>query len=157
MTQPDEIDALVSTLAAGVRAEKGPLLVLLHAVQDAIGHIPGPAVAAVARELNLSQADVHGVVTFYHHFRRTPPGRHVARLCRAEACQAAGGGALESHAVQRLGVTMSGTTADGQFTLEPVYCLGLCALGPALMIDGEVYGRVTPERFDALTEEWSRR
>jgi len=155
--RPDEIDALVATLAAPLRSEKGPLLVLLHAVQDAIGHIPAPAVAAVARELNLSQADVHGVVTFYHHFRRTPPGRHVARLCRAEACQAAGGGALESHVARRLGIAIPDTTADGQFTLEPVYCLGLCALGPALMIDGEVYGRVTPARFDALAEEWSRR
>lgn len=130
--------------------EDGALLPVLHAVQTALKHIPKESVPVIARELNLSVAEVHGVVTFYHYFRTTAPGRHVLHLCRAEACQAVGAVALEAHAKRVLGVEYHGTTADGAVSLEPVYCLGNCALGPALMVDERLEGRVTPERFDEL-------
>jgi formate dehydrogenase subunit gamma len=128
----------------------GSLLPVLHAVQRALGYVPPDSVPTIAGELNLSIAEVHGVVTFYHYFRREPPGRHVVHLCRAEACQSVGAAALEAHATRSLGIEMHGTTADGSATLEPVYCLGNCSLGPSIMIDEKVHGRVTPERFDAL-------
>jgi len=128
----------------------GALLPILHAVQDAIGFVPSEAVGVIASELNLSRAEVHGVVTFYHYFRTQRGGRHVVHLCRAEACQAAGAAALETHAKKSLGVDYHATSADGAVTLEPVYCLGNCALGPSLMIDDELKGRVSPERFDQL-------
>jgi formate dehydrogenase subunit gamma len=128
----------------------GALLPILHAVQEAIGFVPPDAVALIAKELNLSRAEVHGVVTFYHYFRTQRGGRHVVHLCRAEACQSLGAAALERHAKRSLGVDFHGTSADGAVTLEPVYCLGNCALGPALMIDEELKGRVSPERFDEL-------
>jgi formate dehydrogenase subunit gamma len=130
----------------------GALLPILHAVQEAIGCVPPDAVGLVAQELNLSRAEVHGVVTFYHYFRTQPGGRHVVHLCRAEACQSLGAAALERHAKRSLGVDFHGTSADGAVTLEPVYCLGNCALGPALMIDEELKGRVSPERFDELMQ-----
>lgn len=133
------------------RGKAGPLMPVLHAVQAALEHVPEDAVALIAHELNLSRAEVHGVVSFYHWFRREKPGRHVLHLCRAEACQAVGAVQLESHAKATLGVDFHGTTADGAVTLEPAYCLGNCALGPALMVDGErLCGRVTPGRFDQL-------
>jgi formate dehydrogenase subunit gamma len=128
----------------------GALLPILHAVQAALGHVPPEAVPAIARHLNLSMAEVHGVVSFYHYFRTTPGGRHVVHVCRAEACQAVGGRQLEAHAQRSLGIGFHGTTADGAIRLEPVYCLGNCALGPSLMIDAELQGRVSPERFDEL-------
>jgi formate dehydrogenase subunit gamma len=133
-----------------LRALPGALLPILHGVQDALGYVPPGAVALIAAELNLTRAEVHGVVTFYHYFRTTRPGRQVLQLCRAEACQALGAAALERHAKQRLGVDFHGTTADGRYTLEPVYCLGNCACGPSLMLDQELHGRVSAERFDAL-------
>jgi formate dehydrogenase subunit gamma len=128
----------------------GALLPILHAVQDAIGFVPADAVSLIAQQLNLSRAEVHGVVTFYHYFRTQRGGRHIVHLCRAEACQSVGAAALEQHAKQSLGVDFHGTSTDGAVTLEPVYCLGNCALGPALMIDEELQGRVSPERFDEL-------
>jgi formate dehydrogenase subunit gamma len=128
----------------------GALLPILHAVQDALGFVPPDAVALIAKELNLSRAEVHGVVTFYHYFRTHRPGRHVVHLCRAEACQAVGAVALEAHAKKSLGVDFHGTSADGAISLEPVFCLGNCALGPSVMIDDELKGRVSAERFDAL-------
>jgi formate dehydrogenase subunit gamma len=128
----------------------GALLPIFHAVQEAIGYVPKDSVPLIAHSLNLSLAEVHGVLTFYHYFRQTPSGRHVVHLCRAEACQSVGAAALEAHAKQSLGIDFHGTTADGAVTLEPVYCLGNCALGPALMIDKELQGRVTPLRFDEL-------
>ncbi|HUO95734.1 MAG TPA: formate dehydrogenase subunit gamma [Steroidobacteraceae bacterium] len=131
--------------------EPGPLLVVLHAVQDALGHIPPAAIPEIAAGLNLSRAEVHGVVTFYHYFRTSPQGRRVVQVCRAEACQARGGAALEAHAQARLGVAFDETSADGAVTLEAVYCLGNCATGPSVRIDGRMHGNVTPERFDALT------
>lgn len=131
--------------------EPGPLIVVLHAVQDALGYIPPAAIPEIANGLNLSRAEVHGVVTFYHYFRTEPHGRRVVQVCRAEACQARGGAALEAHAQRRLGVGFDETTADGAVTLEAVYCLGNCATGPAMRVDGRLHSHVTPERFDALT------
>lgn len=131
--------------------EPGPLLVVLHAVQDTLGYIPPAAIPEIANGLNLSRAEVHGVVTFYHYFRSRPHGRQVVQVCRAEACQARGGAALEAHAQQRLGVGFDETTPDGAVTLEAVYCLGNCATGPSVRVDGRMHSNVTPERFDALT------
>jgi formate dehydrogenase subunit gamma len=128
----------------------GALLPILHAVQETLTFVPKDAVPLIARELNLSIAEVHGVVSFYHYFLQERPGRHVMHLCRAEACQALGSVALEKHVKARLGVDYHGTTSDGAITLEPVYCLGNCALGPSLMVNEQLHGRVTPERFDAL-------
>ncbi len=142
----------VLAVIARRRGEPGPLLEVLHGVQDELGHVPPEAQRWIAEELNLSRAEVHGVVSFYHHFRTQPAGRHVLQLCRAEACQSMHARALEAHAKQRLGIEFHQTTADGRFTLEPVYCLGNCALAPSAMIDGELYGRVSPERLDALIE-----
>ena len=130
--------------------QPGPLLQILHAVQAAVGHVPAAAIPIIAEHLNLSRAEVHGVVTFYHHFRRTAPGRHTVQVCQAEACRSMQCEALTAHVQQRLGVQLHGTTRDGRFTLEPVYCLGNCACGPAIMVDGELHGRVTPASFDAL-------
>ena len=134
------------------RHRAGPLIEILHEVQANFGCVPPGTVPVLAHALNLSRAEVHGVVTFYHHFRTRPPGRHVLQICRAESCQAAGGRAVEQHAKNRLGVDFGGTTADGRITLEAVYCLGLCACSPAAMLDDEVHGRVTPERLDALLD-----
>jgi formate dehydrogenase subunit gamma len=128
----------------------GALLPILHAVQGAVGFVPKDAVPLIARQLNLSIAEVHGVLSFYHYFRQHRGGRHVVHLCRAEACQALGAAALEAHAKDSLGIDFHGTTADGAVSLEPVYCLGNCALGPSLMIDTELHGRVSAQRFDAL-------
>jgi formate dehydrogenase subunit gamma len=133
-----------------LQALPGALLPILHAVQAALGYVPPASVPLIARHLNLSVAEVHGCVTFYHYFRATPPGRHVVHLCRAEACQAVGGAALEAHAKRSLGIGFHATTADGAISLEPVYCLGNCALGPSLMIDERLQGRVSPGRFDEL-------
>jgi formate dehydrogenase subunit gamma len=135
----------------------GALLPVLHAIQDALGYVPAEAVPLVAEELNLSRAEVHGVISFYHYFRDTPPGRHTIHLCRAESCQAMRSKELEAHAKTRLGVGFHQTTPDGAFSFEPVYCLGNCALSPAVMVDGQLYGRVTPERFSAIVAEWERR
>ena len=129
---------------------RGALLPVLHAIQDRLGWVPPGAVPLIGFELNLSRAEVHGVLSFYHYFRQTRPGRQVIYLCRAEACQAVGAAGLEAHAKRSLGVDFHGTSADGRFTLEPVYCLGNCACGPSLLIDKELYARVTPARFDEL-------
>ena len=138
------IDAVIETH----RSLPGALLPMLHGIQDRLGHIPGGAVPRIAEALNLSQAEVHGVLSFYHDFRNEPPGRHSLRLCRAEACQAMGCDALENHLHQRHGLSFHGTSTDGSVTLEPVYCLGNCALAPSVLIDGEVRGRVTAEKLD---------
>ena len=153
MSSPDEASELAAVAAAITRfgREPGPLLVVLHAVQDALGCIPPASIPVIADGLNLSRAEVHGVVTFYHYFRTRPRGRRVVQICRAEACQARGGEALEAHAKRRLGIDFHETTPDGAVTLEAVYCLGNCATGPAARIDGRLVSRVTPERFDELT------
>ncbi len=143
----------VRRILAQFKDRPGPLLEVLHAVQGAFGFIPPESVGLIAEQLNLSRAEVHGVVSFYHHFRATPPGQHVVQICRAESCQAVGGEALAAHARERLGVDFHESTPDGRFSLEPVYCLGLCACSPAVMLDGRPHGRVTPERLDALLGE----
>ncbi|HXL97464.1 MAG TPA: formate dehydrogenase subunit gamma [Steroidobacteraceae bacterium] len=132
------------------RTLEGALLPILHAIQERIGWIPPRVLPLIAHELNLSRAEVHGVVSFYHYFRQHQPGQHVIYLCRAEACQAVGAVSLEAHAKRALGTEFHGTSGDGRYTLEPVYCLGNCASGPSLMIDRELHGRMTPERFDEL-------
>jgi len=131
----------------------GALLPWLHALQAEFGFIDDRIVPVVAEALNLSRADVHGVVTFYHDFRRQPAGRHVVRLCRAESCQARGGQAIERAAEQKLGVTMGTTRPDGQVTLEAVYCLGLCATGPNALVDGVPVSRIDTERLDRLVAQ----
>jgi formate dehydrogenase subunit gamma len=144
---------IVRRIVADLKDRPGPLIEVLHAVQAALGYVPADAVPIVAEALNLSRAEVHGVVTFYHFFRETPPGKHTVHICRAEACQSMGANALVTHAKKRLGVDFHETTSDGVFSLEQVFCLGNCALSPAAMIDGNLYGRVTPERFDQLVAE----
>jgi formate dehydrogenase subunit gamma len=152
--QPSSLSAAqrsaVLDACARLKALPGALMPVLHAVQEALEFVPKDAVPLIARELNLSVAEVHGVVSFYHYFLQERPGRRVVHLCRAEACQARGSVALEAHAKASLGIDFHGTTSDGAITLEPVYCLGNCALGPSLMIDEQLYGRVTTARFDAL-------
>jgi formate dehydrogenase subunit gamma len=132
---------------------EGPLLPILHAVQETFGHVPEEAVPVVARELNLSRAEVHGVVTFYHDFRSELPGKHILKMCRAEACQSMGCDALVARAEDKLGVRCGGTSADGRVTFEPVYCLGLCATAPSAMIDGRVVGRLDADKLDAILRE----
>lgn len=146
----------VRRIVARMRSRPGPLLEILHAIQRELGFIPAAAVPLIAEELNLSRAEVHGVVTFYHHFRHTPPGRHTVQICRAESCQSMGAEGLAEHAMRRLGVSFEETTADGAFSLHPVYCLGNCACSPAVMIDGDLYGRVSPDRLDELLAERER-
>lgn len=126
------------------------LLPALHAIQDKIGFIPPDTVTAIAAAFNLSRAEVHGVITFYHYFRTTTPARHVIQICRAEACQSMGSDALLAHAEAALGCTLHTATPDGNVALEPVYCLGLCATAPAVMVNETLHARVTPARFDAL-------
>ena len=125
----------------------GALLPMLHALQHAFGFIAEAAVPAIAAALNLGRAEVHGVVSFYHDFRSQPAGRHVLKLCRAEACQATGGDALADRMLDQLGVTWGGTTSDGLLTVEPVFCLGLCACAPAALLDGRPLGRLTSDRL----------
>jgi formate dehydrogenase subunit gamma len=134
----------------------GATLVILHALQEAFGYVPEPAIPMVASTLNLSRAEVHGVFTFYHDFRREPAGRHVLKLCRAEACQAAGGDALAARAEVRLGIALGNTTPDDRVTLEPIYCLGLCATAPSAMLDGRLVGQLNEARIDALVAEAQR-
>jgi formate dehydrogenase subunit gamma len=143
-------DAEIRRLAEAFAAEAGALLPILHAIQDELGYVPDSAVPIVAEVLNLSRAEVHGVVTFYHFFRTKPPGKQTLYVCRAEACQSMGSRALEAYARKKLGVDFHETTADGRFSLEPVYCLGNCACSPAVMVDETVYGRVTPQRLDEI-------
>lgn len=153
MSQQDFDKNTVAEVIGSLQTQPGALLPILHGIQDALGYIPAGAVPLIAEALNLSRAEVHGVITFYHYFRETPPGQHTIHLCRAESCQSMGSVALETHAKAKLGIDYHETTADGAFSLEPVYCLGNCACSPAISVDGEVYGRVTPERFDAILTE----
>jgi formate dehydrogenase subunit gamma len=147
----DDVAARVRQVIDERRDLPGALLPVLHGIQDALGYVPDDAVPLIAHELNLSRAEVHGVVSFYHHFRTHPPGRHVVRICRAEACQALGARALEAHAKKTLGVDFHETTKDGAITLEAVYCLGNCGCGPSVLVDPDaLHARVTPEAFDAL-------
>lgn len=129
---------------------EGPLLPILHAVQATFGHIPAMAHAPITEALNITRAELHGVISFYHDFRDKPAGVHVLKICRAEACQAVGGAALSEAVLAKLGLDWHGTTRDGRVTVEPVYCLGLCACAPAAMVDGKLKGRAT---LDALLAE----
>ncbi len=152
-THPETITRMVLARRA---QEPGALLPILHEVQDALGHVPREVVPQIADALNLSRAEVHGVVTYYHHFRSEAPGKHVVQVCRAEACQAMGADALLAHAEGALGChTHAGhgaTSADGRYTLNPVFCLGLCASSPAVVVDDKLYARMTPARFDRVIE-----
>ena len=145
-SQRDAIETLIETH----RDMPGGLMPLLHAVQDTLGHVPDAVVPRIAQAFNLSRAEVHGVITFYHHFRREPAGRTVVQLCRAEACQSCGADELMAHAERALGCASHHTRADGAFTLEPVYCLGLCASSPAIKVGERLHARVTPEKFDRI-------
>ncbi|MHA7889260.1 formate dehydrogenase subunit gamma [Roseicyclus sp.] len=138
---PPEIDTII---AAHLHLE-GPLLPILHALQAAYGHVPAEAHAPIAAALNITRAELHGVISFYHDFRDKPAGVHVVKICRAEACQAVGANALSEAVLAKLGLDWHGTTPDGRVTVEPVYCLGLCACGPAAMVDGALKGRAKPE------------
>ena len=145
-----------NVIIAEHRDVEGATLPILHALQETFGHVPEAAIPLLADALNLSRAEVYGVVTFYHDFRREPAGRHVLKLCRAEACQAAGGDALALRAEGKLGVKLGETTADGRVTLEPVYCLGLCSVSPAAMLDGAVHARLDAKKIDTLIAEADR-
>lgn len=138
-------------IAAHVELD-GATIPMLHALQEAFGCVPTPAVPLIADALNLTRAEVHGIVSFYHEFRHHPPGRHVLKLCRAEACQSLGADALAAHLRKRLDVDWHGTTKDGAVTLEPVFCLGLCAIGPAALLDGRPLARLDPAGVEAELE-----
>jgi len=153
----DEADKIRRCVAAAVQkfaGEPGPLLEILHAIQDELGFVPAAAVPPLAEALNLSRAEVHGVISFYHHFREHAPGRYLVQLCRAEACQSMNARALEEFVRGKLHLDFGETTPDGRITLEPVYCLGNCACAPAMMVNGELHGRVTPERAAEIVKEW---
>ncbi len=153
MTQQDWDKNVVAEVIDNLKEKPGALLPILHGIQDTLGYIPADSVTMIASALNLSRAEVHGVITFYHYFRETPPGKHTIHLCRAESCQSMDSERLEAHAKAKLGIGYHETTADGAFSLEPVYCLGNCACSPAISIDGETYGRVSPGRFDEILNE----
>ncbi|MDO8860139.1 formate dehydrogenase subunit gamma [Haliea sp. E1-2-M8] len=140
----------VRNIADGQRDLPGALLPILHAVQDALGFIPEAAIPIIAEVLNLSRAEVHGVVSFYHHFRRQLPGQHIVQICRAESCQAVGARALEAEARAQLGIDYHQTTADRCITLEPVYCLGNCACSPAVRVNDEIHGLMDAAKLSAL-------
>ena len=142
----DRIRSILTNYAPG----QGNLLPALHAIQDAVGYISSQTVAELAAAFNLTRAEVHGVVTFYHYFRTSPPARHAVQICRAESCQSMGAEQLLEHAKRSLGCELHGRSADNSFSLEPVYCLGQCAVSPAIMIDEAVHAKVTPARFDKL-------
>jgi formate dehydrogenase subunit gamma len=148
MLDSDVISDRVEEILLAHQGMEGPLLPILHAVQRAFGHVPQSVLPQIAKALNLSKAEVHGVVTFYHDFREAPAGRHVLKLCRAEACQAMGSDRIAAHVQTVLGVDWHETTADGAITLEPVFCLGLCACGPAAMLDGQLIGRCDESHID---------
>jgi formate dehydrogenase subunit gamma len=148
----DISDRVVALVDRNIALE-GPLLPILHDVQDEFGFVPKAALKVIADKLNLSRAEVHGVMTFYHDFREEPAGRHVLKLCRAEACQSMGGDDMAERAKARLGLDWNETAEDGSVTLEPIYCLGLCACAPAAMLDGRVIGRLDEERLDRIVKK----
>lgn len=148
-----EITARVEDILAAHDGVEGPLLPILHAIQESFGYVPQDALPLIAANLNLGRAEVHGVMSFYHDFRENPAGKHVLKLCRAEACQSMGADRVAAHAQRRLGIEWHETTKDGAVTLEPVFCLGLCACAPAAMLDGKLVGRVDEAQVDALIAE----
>ncbi|GGK57077.1 formate dehydrogenase subunit gamma [Amphritea balenae] len=148
-TQLEQVTEVITRL----QNKPGALLPILHGIQDKLGYIPTDSVALIAAALNQSRADIHGVISFYHQFRTTPPGKHTVEVCRAEACQSMGARQLEAHAKSSLGVDYHGTTVDRSVTLEEVYCLGNCACAPSVRVNDEIVGRVTTEKFDQLIDE----
>lgn len=148
--EKNEASRRIARIVAEHMHLEGPLLPVLHAVQDAVGCIDGDAVATIAKAMNLSRAEVHGVVSFYHLFRDTPPGKQTLYVCRAEACQSMGGNRLAEHARATLGIDFHETTPDGRFSLEPIYCLGNCACAPAVMLDDTLHGRVSATRLNEI-------
>lgn len=153
MTEPSTMLSTVQEVITALKDKPGALLPILHGIQDALGYIPADSVPVIAKALNLSRAEVHGVISFYHYFRDTPPGKHTIHLCRAESCQAMGASRLEAHVKSKLGIDFHETTGDGQFSLEPVYCLGNCACSPAMQIGHDIYGRVSASAFDDIINE----
>ena len=149
VTKPD----VASVIASRYDNKPDALLEILHDLQHEVGHIPEASLPVLAKALNLSRAEVHGVVSFYHEFRRKPAGRHVVKVCRAEACQSMKGNELAEAAQKSLKVKFGETTSDGAITLEAVYCLGLCATSPSLLVDERPMGRMTPQKFEALVKE----
>jgi formate dehydrogenase subunit gamma len=145
--------SIATQIIAGCDARPEMLVQILHEFVTRFAFISDQAIVQIADELNLSRADVHGVVSFYHDFRTSPPGKHVLKICQAESCQAMGSRSLSAHAQEILGIAMNETSSDGETTLEPVYCLGNCACSPAVMLDGNVYGRVDANKLDALLED----
>jgi formate dehydrogenase subunit gamma len=150
MTELDTSHADVQEIIAKLKDIPGALLPILHAIQNKLGYIPAAVIPDIAKALNLSRAEVHGVITFYHYFRETPPGKTTVHICRAESCQAMGSKQLEAHVKNRLGIDYHETTADGAYSLEPVYCLGLCAASPSMQVGEQLYGRASAELFDAV-------
>ena len=146
----DSLEQKINEIVDDLSLLEGALLPILHAVQDQLGYIPSSSVPILCRRLNLSRAEIHGVISFYHDFRTEPVGAHAVQICRAEACQAMGSRALEAHAKLALEISFGATTEDGRVTLEPVYCLGNCACGPSIRIDDRVHARVDNRRFDQL-------
>ncbi|MBX9452782.1 MAG: formate dehydrogenase subunit gamma [Mesorhizobium sp.] len=152
-SQGTETEAQVAAIIEELKGLEGPLLPILHGVQEEFGYVPTEALPVIAEALNLSKAEVHGVVTFYHDYRSQPAGRHVLKLCQAEACQSMGSDAIAAQVKAALGVDFHQTAVDGSVTLEPVYCLGLCACAPAAMLDGEVIGRLDADTVAEIATE----
>ncbi|TIX02155.1 MAG: formate dehydrogenase subunit gamma [Mesorhizobium sp.] len=148
-----EITSRTAAIIQELKGLEGPLLPILHGIQEEFGHVPKDALPVIAEALNISRAEVHGVVSFYHDYRSHPAGRHVLKLCQAESCQSMGSDAIAAKLRQLLGIGFHETTRDGSVTLEPVYCLGLCACSPAAMLDGQVIGRLDDEKLDEIVAE----
>ena len=148
-----EITSRTVAIIQEMKGLEGPLLPILHGIQEEFGHVPKDALPVIAEALNISRAEVHGVVSFYHDYRSHPAGRHVLKLCQAESCQSMGSDAIAAKLKQLLGIGFHETTRDGSVTLEPVYCLGLCACSPAAMLDGEVIGRLDAEKIGEIAAE----
>ena len=151
-----QVASRTTAIIEELKGLEGPLLPILHEIQEEFGHVPTESLPVIAEALNISNAEVHGVVTFYHDYRAHPAGRHVLKVCRAEACQSMGGDAIAAQIQQRLGIGFHETAKDNSVTLEPVYCLGLCACSPAAMLDGEVIGRLNADKIDEIVEEVRR-
>lgn len=156
MTESGTTHSTVQEITAALKDKPGALLPILHGIQNALGYIPADSIPDIATALNLSRAEVHGVISFYHYFRDTPPGKQTIHLCRAESCQSMGGKQLEEHVKTRLGIDFHQTTADRKFSLEPVYCLGNCACSPAMQIGKDIYGRVSADSFDSVINDMEK-
>lgn len=146
-------EAQAADILSRHQGRPGALLPILHDIQEVFGYVPAEAVQAIAHSLNISRAEVHGVVSFYHDFRHEPAGRHVLKLCRAEACQSMNGPAIAEQVLKRFNLDWGGTTPDGRLTVEPIYCLGLCASAPSAMLDGQLMGRLDAESIDEIARE----